>query len=153
MAVVKAPAKRIDPPSRPPMDFEERMRLADRDPNKHYHWATEVGSHNRDFYESLGYEVENHTEGGVRLLMGGHSKRKREMGQPITQLGFVLMSCDLELKHQMEAGGQAIADQTERKMITRRVTQDTMRGIDLRGPHGPIMSVENETGPAVPFQV
>ncbi len=135
------------------MDMEERMRLKNRDPQKHYHWATEGGTFGRDFYEAMGFEVELYTEGGVGLLMGGHSRARREMGQPITQLGLVLMSCPLELWTAMNEGGQKIADATEQKMITRRVTQDTMRGIDLRGPHGPIMSVENETGPAVPYQV
>lgn len=153
MAVVKAPPKRIDPPSRPPMDFEERMRLTDTDPDKHYIWANNAGNYSTDYWEAFGYDIEMHAEGSVRLLMGGHTKRKQKMGEPITQLGCILMSCPIELRLQMEAGGQGHADRTEAMMITKRVTKDTMRGIDLRGPHGPIMSVENETGPAVPYQV
>lgn len=122
--------------------------LQDHDPNRSYVWAPEHGTYDVGYYQSLGYDVEILREGAVRPVRMGRGKK----GEPIMQLGQVLMSCPKEFRDEMDAAGQRELDEIERKIYDKSFPRNQVReaGISTRGRSGDeVLLFENETTPSV----
>lgn len=138
---------RIDPRSRPPDGARPWDKLVNADPDRHYVYVDPNSEmYGTDFYESIGYEQEVRTEGGVRPAVG---KTKGDSGNAITVMHQILMSCPLEVKADLDrfgvggSGGQERIDKIERKILK-------PGGIDgLRGMHGYFDVVDETSAPRV----
>lgn len=106
-------------------------QLIGRKEDRHYVYVNQGDPDAMAEYDSLGYEVEILTEGGVRP-MGG---RVCKLGEPIVMRGLVLMSIDkaeyarIEMEGADGTGGQLHADRIEQSLITQQLGRDTQRGI------------------------
>jgi hypothetical protein len=148
MPAIKAKpvAARIDPKMRPVDGMAGRMKLENRDPDKHYVWVEEHGHYGTGYWESLGYERVTLEDGGVRPVL---SNTTRRLGDVVTSFGMILMACPLSFKQELDAYGQQEADSLERRIITRRGGIDYLRGIGLNRRE-PEMTVEATTSPLTP---
>lgn len=97
-----------------------------------------------DYYQSLGYVVEEARAGGPSLTAGVTSQE----GQPIQVRGHILMSCSDQRRLEIEQygpdgdSGQEQADVVEDAIVDRSRGRDHLRGLQGRGLH-----VDVGTGP------
>lgn len=113
-----ATRKRHDPPTRPTQldggDYTDDQFLNLRTDEFHYVCANPndisggVAATHR--YEARGYEPVFATEGGERPATG-----RVVIGQPVTQLGQVLMRCPIELHAERAARGLRAAEEFDRR--------------------------------------
>lgn len=139
-----APAKRrVDPPSRNPRGVEFGG-LINPNPERKYVRANKVGHYGLEFYEWLGYEVEVLAENGVRLAgVHGTKLKTSQLGEPITYMDTVLMSCSLERWDEIQRigpngdKGQELADIMEARILDKHradAMEDPSRGIFKSAP-------------------
>lgn len=130
----KQPVRR-DPPTRTPDGARPWDKLKNPDPEMHYVYANPSDDlMGVSYYESLGYTQVIKTEGGVRSVMD----TKGDSDGVVTSLHCVLMQIPKALKAELDAPGQAHADELEKRIIKKG-------GIDgLRGQGG-FLQVQNET--------
>jgi hypothetical protein len=121
------------------------------DPERHYVWVNPNSEMGLEYYEHLGYDVEEKRVGGPSVAGG----RTTQDGQPITMRGHVLMSCDAETRERLVEvgpdgqGGQREIDRLEDRIIDKRSGMDPLRGmVGLYGRSDqPIMSVRKKISP------
>ncbi len=140
---------RVDPPVQHVDAVSPWGLLENKDPTRWYVYAngatTNVGG--VQWYKILGYRVEKLEPGGVQPRGGATC----EVGEPITVMGNVLMSCSMERKAELDAvgydgvSGQSAVDEIESRIIDPDGGVDESRG--LYGQRGRYFSVHNETKP------
>jgi hypothetical protein len=122
--------KRIDPKPRPTDGTNKWTALANKDPKKFYVWVPLNGLMNRDYYESMGYQVEVSRPDGVRTVVG---RTTSGVERPIEFRGTVLMSISraekdrIDLEGEDGGSGQKSVDELERSVVRNKMF-DPMRG-------------------------
>lgn len=108
-----------------------RNRLVNRDPGRKYIWAYLADPDSgAPYFEALGYEVERYNPDGVRPA----STLKLRAGEPIENMGSVLMSIPIEQAEQIErvgvegTTGQQWLDVVEKRLRMRNTIVDPTRG-------------------------
>jgi len=133
----KKPDKRHDPRSRKLVGAEGWTEIKNKDPNRKYVW---VDANNKDkgpdYYYAIGYEFETLRKDGPKPING---RTVENEGERITMMGNNLMSIDVEswdyIQEFGEGGntGQAMWDELEQKIVSRREGLDPLRGIREKG--------------------
>lgn len=132
--------RREDPPPRPVEQVANRGYLEGADPTKHYVWVSEVNDPtiNVGYYKHLGYKVAQFDEGEAKPTIG-YSEYKQ--GDPIKQMGMVLMECPLAMKLEHDKKGWSAADRIQETIRTREL--DPLSDEERRAFRG-ITSVRTE---------
>lgn len=133
-------ALRQDPDPRPTDGWSTSFCTPqNQDPSLHYVWVNQAGNAHMgtDYYESIGYDVVNYEETGVRL---GRFSSKNKMGQPVTFRGMVLMACPKTQKAWIEqhgedgTGGQEELDRITAQIQNKKfVPSDVSKGLSQYG--------------------
>jgi hypothetical protein len=152
MAKAKATntSPRVDPVLRQIDFFSQGIELINPDPSKAYVLAYKGDSIcGRSYYQALGYEIELHSETGVRLRAGSTG----QTGEEMEWMGHVLMSCSKERKAQMDAAGKAWANRIEERIVDRKKgMQDLLRGIPGRGQFMRVVNDSTSLRPETGFE-
>lgn len=128
------PRKRHDPPSRAADGRLKADVLVGRDPNRHYVYANpNEESAGLDAYLSMGYEVEEAREGGVRSAV---KRTGKEASGAVTVRGQVLVSCPITEHEARMQDGWSYADTVDRRILKGgRVQGDGLRGSGYETNH------------------
>lgn len=98
--------RREDPPPRPVEQTANRGFLEGADTTKHYVWVSEVNDPtiNVGYYKHLGYRVSQYDPREARPTVG-YLEGDYKQGDPIKQMGLVLMECSKERKDEIDQNG------------------------------------------------
>ena len=144
------PKTRRDPVRRTNDGVSPLARLENQDPNRKYVWVNPNDQYyGVEFYESIGYEVEQRREGGVKQVGGGRFARKAPGESHFTFQGQILMSIPREEADEIEAlgafenAGQAWADALEARILSKAAARGLTKGIrGVEGREGPVVRAE-----------
>ena len=120
--------KRNDPDPRPVEGATNRVDLSGKDPGKHYVYVSTVNDPtlNPRSYLSRGYSFTQYDPDGAQPVYGYNGDRKQ--GDRIEEFGMVLMECSLERKAEIDAQGQAWANNIE-SVIRKKDTLEEDEGM------------------------
>jgi hypothetical protein len=150
-AAKKKISVRNDPQPRPINAGSPYFELTNQNAAHRYVWVFKAApEHGVDYYEGMGYEVVQYTDGDVKPRIG----KTMKAGQVVESRGHVLMRTTAERAQEIfEVGddgmsGQQGADKIEARMFqTKKAAQELSRRIGLRSQSGnPYFSFEAEAG-------
>lgn len=151
------PASRRDPRARHTDGVLPYMRLANKDPNKHYVLAyANDRTTGVEYYEAIGYTIETYRgEQGVHFPA---QRRSAKLQEPIENRGHYLMSIPLKDYEEIqqygpEGGrGQDYVDQLEHQIVDtgKALVADGLRGLSSRRINNDYYSVQNENSSLQP---
>lgn len=150
-AAKKTNTVRKDPAPRPINAGSPYFELTNREPGRHYVWVYKAAAeHGVDYYEGMGYEPVQYTEGGVKGRIG----KALKPGAYIESRGHLLMQTTAERAQEIYevgddgASGQRGADAIEARMFqTKKAIAELSKRVQLRSSQGgQYFSFEAENG-------
>lgn len=117
--------KRNDPDPRPVEGATNRVDVVGQDPGKHYVWVSTVNDPtlNPGSYRSRGYRFTEYDPDGTQPAIGWNEAMKP--GDRVEAMGMILMECSLEHKAKLDAQGQEWANNVERVIRQKDLSDET----------------------------
>lgn len=118
------------------------MTVRNPDPNRHYTWVMDGHSQGINFYMARGFVVERHRapgDGGPSIFAYG-----AEVGAPMVQKDFTLMSIDKKLLESRQARQRKVNDELFARVFKKDATEPMFNGGGSIDPRHLVFQQDNE---------